>query len=103
MGLSLDGPAAYLWALCGTKRVLCTRECLMADDVKDVASGSRVRRGAFPRMALEPVLQLVDGIFELGHGDPVRRRTAFEHVNRSPESSISRSLKMSSFFVRQAC
>lgn len=64
----------------------------MADDVKDVASGSRVRRGAFPRMALEPVLQLVDGIFELGHGDPVRRRTAFEHVSRSPESSISYAL-----------
>ncbi len=37
-------------------------------------------------------LELVDGIYELGQGDPVRRRTAFEHVGRSPDSSASRIL-----------
>lgn len=50
------------------------------------------RRGAFPRVPFKSVLELVDGIYELGHGDPVRRRTAFEHVGRSPDSSASRIL-----------
>lgn len=50
------------------------------------------RRGAFPRMPLKAVVELVNGMYELGHGDPVRRRTAFEHINRSPDSSTSYTL-----------
>jgi hypothetical protein len=50
------------------------------------------KRGAFPRIPLKSVLELVDGIFELGHGDPVRRRTAFEQIGRSPDSSASYTL-----------
>jgi hypothetical protein len=38
------------------------------------------------------VLELVRGVYELGHGDPVRRRTAFEHIGRSPDSSTSYAL-----------
>jgi len=50
------------------------------------------RRGAFPRVPFKSVLELVDGIYELGQGDPVRRRLAFEHIGRSPDSSISYTL-----------
>jgi hypothetical protein len=50
------------------------------------------RRGAFPRVPFKSVLELVDGIQQLGHGDPVRRRTAFEHIGRSPDSSTSYTL-----------
>jgi hypothetical protein len=64
----------------------------MADEASSEGSDSKRRRGAFPRIALEPVLQLVEGIHELGHGDPVRRRTAFEQINRSPDSSTSYAL-----------
>ena len=64
----------------------------MADEGSSSSSEGKRKRGAFPRIALEPVLQLVDGIQELGHGDPVRRRTAFEQINRSPDSSTSYAL-----------
>lgn len=47
------------------------------------------RRGAFPRVPFKTVVELVDGVYELGQGDPVRRRLAFEHIGRSPDSSTS--------------
>lgn len=64
----------------------------MADEASGNGTDSKRKRGAFPRIALDPVLQLVEGIHELGHGDPVRRRTAFENINRSPDSSTSYAL-----------
>lgn len=66
----------------------------MAAD-ENVASNDPIgkkRRGAFPRMPLKAVVELVNGMYELGHGDPVRRRTAFEHIDRSPDSSTSYTL-----------
>lgn len=64
----------------------------MAGEPAVKTEDNKQKRGAFPRVALEPVLELLDGIQELGHGDPVRRRTAFEHINRSPDSSTSYAL-----------
>lgn len=68
----------------------------MADDptesTSDKKPNKRKRRGAFPRVPLKSVIELVDAIYELGHGDPVRRRTAFEHIGRSPDSSASYTL-----------
>ena len=43
-------------------------------------------------MALKTVVELVDQIHEAGHGEPVRRRKAFEEIGRSPDSHTSRDL-----------
>ena len=65
---------------------------MVADSEKSKADKDSVkakRRGAFPRVPLKTVVELVDGIQQLGHGEPVRRRIAFEHIGRSPDSSVS--------------
>lgn len=53
---------------------------------------TKQKRGAFPRVSLKSVLELVDAINTIGHGEPVRRREAFENIGRSPESSASYAL-----------
>jgi hypothetical protein len=50
---------------------------------------SKNQRGKFPRLALKKVIELTTAIYEEGHGDPVRRRTVFEKLKKSPESSTS--------------
>lgn len=54
-------------------------------DLKEVTQ----KRKSFPRQPLQKVLELTDAIFKIGHGDPVRRRTAFDEIGRSPDSSTS--------------
>lgn len=62
-----------------------------SNDQSGDLSGKR-RRSAFPRSPLSNVLGLIEKVHELGHGDPVRRRTVFEQLGRSPDSSTSRDL-----------
>ncbi len=52
--------------------------------------GRKYRR--FPRATLSSVLILVDKIYELGKGEPVRRLLVFDSLGRSPSSSTSRML-----------
>ena len=52
-------------------------------------SDNKKKTGGFPRQPLKKVLELTDAIFNEGHGEPVRRRTAFEKINKSPDSSTS--------------
>jgi hypothetical protein len=56
------------------------------------SSAGRVARGAFPRMSLNKTLDLLNAIYQLGHGDPVRRVSAFNQLNRSADSGLSRQL-----------
>jgi hypothetical protein len=52
----------------------------------------RVARRAFPRMSLSRTLELVNAVHKLGHGEPVRRVSAFNQLNRSADSGPSRQL-----------
>ena len=48
--------------------------------------------GMFPRLSLSKSLELLNTIYELGEGEPVRRRTIFDKLGKSPESGPSRAL-----------
>ncbi|MBB5397511.1 hypothetical protein [Mucilaginibacter sp. AK015] len=50
---------------------------------------SKKVRGAFPRLPLKKVVELIDAIYDEGQGDPVRRREILEKMGRSPDSSAS--------------
>jgi hypothetical protein len=52
----------------------------------------RVARRAFPRMSLNRTLDLVNAVYGLGHGEPVRRVSAFNQLSRSADSGPSRQL-----------
>jgi hypothetical protein len=60
---------------------------------QEVVSGStetsKKIRGAFPRLPLKKVIELIDAIYDEGQGDPVRRREILEKIGRSPDSSVS--------------
>jgi len=48
--------------------------------------------GSFPRLSLSKALELVNKIYELGEGEPVRRLTVFDKLNKSADSGPSRAL-----------
>lgn len=66
----------------------------MADQGQFQASMADQKRakGVFPRLPLIKALELPTAIYELGHGDEVRRRTVFDRLGRSPDSGSSRAL-----------
>lgn len=51
-----------------------------------------VARKVFPRVPLEAALELARTVFGEGEGEPVRRLTVFNRLQRSPESGPSRTL-----------
>lgn len=55
-------------------------------------SRRKAAQGIFPRLPLSKALELALKIFELGEGEPVRRLTVFDRMNRSPENGSSRTL-----------
>ncbi|MEO9458883.1 MAG: hypothetical protein ABJE63_13625 [Lentilitoribacter sp.] len=46
----------------------------------------------FPASTIEEPLQFTQQVFEFGSGQPVRRLSIFDHLNKSPESGPSRQL-----------
>ncbi len=48
--------------------------------------------GVFPHLSLSKTLELVNKIYELGEGEPVRRLTVFHKLGKSPDSGASRVL-----------
>ena len=52
----------------------------------------RRKRTTFPFTTFEDALNLADAIQEHGAGQPIRRLTLFEALDRSPNSSTSRDL-----------
>lgn len=48
--------------------------------------------GVFPRLSLSKSIELLTAIYELGEGEPVRRRTIFDRLGKSAESGPSRVL-----------
>lgn len=64
--------------------------------VATVATQSKVRRTRtnrpFPAGPFEEALTFAKDIYNLGSGTPVRRLTLFDHLQRTPDSSISRML-----------
>jgi hypothetical protein len=58
---------------------------------REVARRKRIVRN-FPASPFEEPLDFVRQIFEFGSGEPVRRLTFFDHINKAPESGTSRQL-----------
>lgn len=58
---------------------------------KEVARRKRVVRN-FPAAPIEEPLSFARQIFDFGSGEPVRRLTFFDHIDRAPESGASRQL-----------
>ncbi len=58
---------------------------------REVARRRRVTRN-FPASPFEEPLDFARQIFEFASGEPVRRLTFFDHLNKSPESGASRQL-----------
>lgn len=52
--------------------------------------------GLFPRLSLSKTLELANTIYAIGEGEPVRRRTAFDRMAKSPDSGGSRVLVVAS-------
>jgi hypothetical protein len=48
--------------------------------------------GIFPRISLSKAMELANAIYELGEGEPIRRRTIFDKLGKSPDSGPSRVL-----------
>jgi len=48
--------------------------------------------GVFPRLSFSKTMELVEAIYQLGEGEPVRRRTVFDKLGKSSESGPSRTL-----------
>lgn len=46
----------------------------------------------FPAIPVEDSLQFARQIFEFGSGEPVRKLSLFNHLNKGPESSLSRQI-----------
>jgi hypothetical protein len=59
--------------------------------VKEVARRRRIVRN-FPASPFEETLEFAKQIFEFGSGEPVRRLSLFDHINKAPESGGSRQL-----------
>ncbi|WP_245516874.1 hypothetical protein [Rhizobium leguminosarum] len=57
----------------------------------EVARRKRIVRN-FPAAPVEEPLEFAKQIFEFGSGEPVRRLTFFDHIDRAPESGGSRQL-----------
>ena len=57
----------------------------------DKGAGTRTQR-PFPASSFEEPLQFAKDILSFGSGQPVRRLTFFDHLNKSPESGPSRQL-----------
>jgi hypothetical protein len=60
------------------------------------ARSPRRRRRAFPTASFEEALTLANAIQEYGSGQPIRRLTLFDALNRSPDSGAARRLITSS-------
>ena len=58
---------------------------------KEVARRKRVVRN-FPASPFEETVDFAKQIFEFGSGEPVRRLSLFDHINKAPESGASRQL-----------
>lgn len=58
---------------------------------REVARRKRKVR-TFPASPIEEPLAFTRQIFEFGSGEPVRRLTLFDHIDRAPESGASRQL-----------
>jgi hypothetical protein len=58
---------------------------------KEVARRKRVVRN-FPAAPIEEPLSFARQIFDFASGEPVRRLTFFDHIDRAPESGASRQL-----------
>lgn len=54
------------------------------------------RQRPFPSCSFEEALELPNAIQEYSSGQPIRRLTLFDHLNKSPESSLSRQLIVNS-------
>ena len=73
----------------------------MTDDVKQVEEVSlpnkekvdiKKRRGVYPKISLKKTLELIDTIYKIGQGEPVRRLAVFDDLKKSPDSGSSRML-----------
>jgi hypothetical protein len=58
---------------------------------KEVARRKRIVRN-FPASPFEEPLEFAKQIFAFGSGEPVRRLTLFDHINKAPESGSSRQI-----------
>lgn len=61
-------------------------------EIKSTGLKNKSTRGLFPRVSLDKTIGLLNAIYELGHGDPVRRLSAFNQLGKSPDSGSSRTL-----------
>ena len=71
------------------KRVRRTKRARMSAEPKQ---RGRPPSTSFPPVPFSSVMSLGDAIQQHGAGQPIRRLTLFEKLNRSPESSVSRLL-----------
>ncbi|MFN8511839.1 MAG: hypothetical protein U0841_04455 [Chloroflexia bacterium] len=62
-----------------------------ADQAAQAAKTKRAQ-GIFPRLSLTKALELPRTIYEMGEGEPVRRLSVFDRLNRKPDSGPSRTL-----------
>lgn len=62
---------------------------------KEVARRKRIVRN-FPASPFEEPLAFARQVFDFGSGEPVRRLTLFDHINKAPESGSSRQLIVNS-------
>ena len=60
--------------------------------VAGTSNNEKRKRGLFPRVELSKAIELVTAIYELGEGEPVRRLSAFDKLEKKPDSGPSRML-----------